>query len=59
MLLRGVSAAAYNYIGEQRGLSIGLFNDARRLNGIQLGLINRARNNPPATRWLPLINAHF
>jgi hypothetical protein len=59
ILLRGVSVAGYNYIAEQRGLTIGLYNDARSLKGVQLGLINRARNNPPAARWLPLINAHF
>ena len=57
--LRGVSVAGYNYVAEQRGLTIGLYNDARRLEGVQIGLINRARNNSPALRWLPLVNAHF
>jgi hypothetical protein len=57
--LRGASVAAYNSVREQHGLSIGIFNDARRLHGVQLGLLNRADNNPRATRWLPLINAHF
>jgi hypothetical protein len=57
--LQGASVAAYNYVREQRGLSIGVFNDARRLHGVQIGLLNRAGNNPRATRWLPLVNAHF
>jgi hypothetical protein len=59
MQLRGVSVAGYNDIRQQRGIAIGIYNDARRLNGVQIGLINRARNNPRATRWLPIINAHF
>ena len=57
--LRGASIAGYNYVARQRGFTIGIYNDARRLNGLQIGLINRARNNPPAMRWLPIINAHF
>ena len=58
--LQGISVAGYNDVrSTQRGLSIGLYNDARRLHGVQIGLLNRARNNPPGTRYLPFVNAHF
>jgi hypothetical protein len=58
--LYGVSVAGYNHIQrDQFGLTIGLYNRAPSLNGIQIGLLNYAGNNPPALRWLPLINAHF
>lgn len=58
--LRGLGVATYNrYRGVQRGLTIGVFNWASELRGVQIGLLNRADNNPPALRWLPLLNASF
>ena len=58
--LLGLSIAPLNRVrGEQRGITIGLLNSARILKGVQVGLLNHAANNPPALRWLPLINLHL
>jgi hypothetical protein len=56
----GVAFGLFNDVrGVQRGLSVGVYNSADVLEGVQIGLLNRAKNNPPGTRWLPIVNAHF
>lgn len=58
--MEGVTGAGYNSVhGLQIGVSVGLYNYARELRGVQVGVLNYARNNPPALRLLPLVNAHF
>jgi hypothetical protein len=56
----GLSIAAVNTVwGRQTGVSIGLFNYAESLEGVQIGILNHVPTNPPALRWLPLLNARF
>jgi hypothetical protein len=58
--LTGLSIGGVNTAWRrQTGLSIGLFNYAESLEGIQIGILNHVPENPPAQRWLPVLNAHI